>query len=252
MTSRERQARGARRRTRANGIGATGTSADLVRRAHAVARLLAAEHASPRHGNKEDPLDELVYIVLSQMTTHHSYERVFVRLRRACGRWDRLLRIPLPSLRALIRDAGLSRLKAARLRSIARRLRADFGTVSLSELRGMPDEEVEAYLTSLPGVGTKTAKCVMMYSLGRRVLPVDTHVRRLSNRLGLLSPRTPDRDIHVALERVVPPGDRYAFHVNAITHGRLVCRARAPRCGACCVLRLCPWGTRRETRRKGP
>ena len=125
----------------------------MRRKAHRVAVKLATAYGSPRHGNKDDPFEELVFIVLSQVTTHHSYGRVFERLRDAVSSWDDLLAMPLRRLKALIKDAGLSRQKAPRLKAIARRLTADFGRVTLDPLRRMTDEDAEEYLTSLPGVG---------------------------------------------------------------------------------------------------
>jgi endonuclease III len=195
------------------------------------------------HGNKSDPLDELIYIILSQMTTAPSFGRVFDRLQAALGDWSRLLDLPQADLAELISDAGLSRQRSARLKSIAFRLASDFGRVTLHPLNEMTDELAESFLVSLPGVGLKTAKCVLMYSLGRRVLPVDTHVARVSRRLGLLPPeaRTPIA-VHRHLESMVPPRLRYSFHVNAIALGREACRAPSPRCYDCALVRICPTG----------
>lgn len=208
-------------------------------RARHVARVLQERYGSPRLNNKDDPLDELVFIVLSQMTTGPSYERVFDRLKQALGTWDRLLYTGPSELKSLIADAGLSNQKAPRLVAIARRLHDDFGAVTLAPLASQSDEAAERYLTSLPGVGVKTAKCVMMYALSREVLPVDTHVERVSRRVGLLPPGTSRQHVHSLLEGVVPPALRYSFHVNAVAHGREVCRARAPCCSDCALIGVC-------------
>lgn len=178
--------------------------------------------------------------MLSQMTTGPSYERVFERFKATLGTWEALLKTSPRKVKALIADAGLSNQKAPRLIAIARRLSEDFGAVALSPLLAMDDAEVEDYLTSLPGVGLKTAKCVMMYAMGREVLPVDTHVMRVATRLGLLSRSTSRADVHASLEAVVNPDRRYSFHVNAVAHGRQICRARAPLCSACPLDRSCP------------
>ena len=167
------------------------------------------------------------------MTTSPSYERVFDKLRISVDGWHRLDRVPVDQLRALIADAGLANQKAPRLVSIAARLRSDFGEVTLAPLATMPDEKAEAYLTSLPGVGVKTAKCVLMYSLQREVLPVDTHVGRVARRLGLVPVGNPRSRWHAAVEAAVPRRDRYDFHVNALAHGRAVCLALRPRCARC-------------------
>ncbi len=207
--------------------------------ARRVVRALQHRYGSPRLNNKDDPLDELIFILLSQMTTGPSYERVFDRLKREMGCWDRLLTVDLEGLKAVITDAGLSNQKAPRLITIAARLHEDFGSVSLAPIASFEDVIAERYLTSLPGVGLKTAKCVMMYSLARKVLPVDTHVYRVSQRLGLLPPNTPRIRVHEALEAVVAPAMRYDYHVNAVAHGRVVCRAKEPRCLECAIRKSC-------------
>ena len=208
-------------------------------KASEATRRLRLLYGSPRLNNKDDPLDELVFIVLSQMTTGPSYERVFEKLRAVVNGWHRLDLIPVDRIRALIADAGLANQKAPRLVAIAQRLRSDFGDVTLKPLADMTDDQAEAYLTSLPGVGVKTAKCVLMYSLQREVLPVDTHVGRVARRLGLIPSGGPRPGWHSAVEAAILPRDRYDFHVNALVHGRAVCRALRPRC-ACCTLRdLC-------------
>ncbi len=201
--------------------------------------MLQERYGSPRLNNKDDPLDELVFILLSQMTTGPSYERVFDRLKQTLKTWDSLLSTDMTEIKALIAAAGLSNQKAPRLVAIARRLHEDFGVVPLAPLAGYTDDAAEHYLTSLPGVGVKTAKCVMMYALSREVLPVDTHVERVSRRVGLLPPGTSRQHVHRVLEGVVQPALRYSFHVNAVAHGREVCRARAPCCPDCPLIRIC-------------
>lgn len=211
------------------------------RRARAVARRLHAAYGSPDHNNKRDALAEAVFIVLSQMTTHHSFNRVFDRLeRRIQGRWERLATMRQVTLRTLIGDAGLGHTKAAWLRDMVRQVIEDFGVASLEDLREAPDGEVIDYLTGLPGISIKSAKCIAMYSLGRQVLPVDTHVARLSRRLGLVPAETGASRLHRLIEQVVPTEHRYSFHVNALMHGRAVCIARQPRCAGCTLRRLCP------------
>jgi endonuclease III len=198
-------------------------------------------YGSPDHNNKKDPLDELVFIILSQMTTFPSFERVYSRLRQAAPRWDDVLDMPLRTLKRIIKDAGLSNQKAPRLKAIFARLKEDFGSVTLDPLREMKTRDAENYLVTLPGVQRKTAKCVLMYSLQRAVLPVDTHVLRVSRRLGLTTASTICDTAHTSIESVVSPRYRYDFHVNAISHGRAVCLAKAPRCERCVLNRICPY-----------
>ena len=217
------------------------------KRARQSVVLLRERYRSPLLNNKEDPLDELIFIILSQMTTSRSYERVFERLKVAMPDWRILTDTSVSALASIIADAGLSGQRALRLTQIADRLVHDFGDVSLAELVNYNDETVQQYLTSLPGVGIKTAKCVMMYSLGRQVLPVDTHTARVAVRLGLAPPgdaAAVDRNLSI----VVPPALCFDFHVNAVAHGRAVCRAVSPRCGDCVLSSLCPMGRRTANR----
>ncbi len=211
-------------------------------KAHRVTLSLHALYGSPSHGNKADPLDELVFIILSQMTTHHSFNRVYERLKGSVGKWEKLSGIRTARLKSLIKDAGLSGQKAPRIKAIVKKVKKDFGVASLAKLKAMSDRDAEDYLKTLPGVGTKTAKCVLMYSLKRPVLPVDTHVWRVATRLGLVDGRLGQARGQHVLEEAVPPTDRYSFHVNAIMHGRAACLALYPRCGTCPLRRNCPSG----------
>lgn len=218
-----------------------GPQADTTRQfVEEVCRRLEEQYQSPSHGNKVDPLDELIYIILSQMTTAPSFGRVFERLRSAVSDWSDLLSMPEASLKGLIANAGLSGQKASRLTAIAHRLKSDFGRVTLAPLARASDADAEAYLVSLPGVGIKTAKCVLMYSLHRAVLPVDTHVARVGRRLGILPQATTPLAVHSCLEDVVPPHLRHSFHVNAIALGRDACRAPRANCTKCVLSKVCP------------
>ncbi|ESY65968.1 hypothetical protein X742_20710 [Mesorhizobium sp. LNHC232B00] len=201
--------------------------------------LLKARYRSPRLNNKDDALDELFFILLSQMTTGPSYERVYNRLKAAVPNWSQLLKMDLTVLKALIGDAGLANQKAPRMVAIANQLARDFGEVTLEPLRRMTDRDAETFLTTLPGVGLKTAKCVLMYSLGRELLPVDTHVARVSRRLMLVGD-APSRLFVANLEAAVPPDCRYDYHVNVLQHGRELCRPMRPKCPECPLWALCP------------
>lgn len=181
-----------------------------------------------------------MFIVLSQMTTHWSFNRVYSRLKRRFPEWERVLDVSEASLRRTIRGAGLSRMKAARLRAIVARVVADYGVADLSALGDVTDSEALEYLCSLPGIGEKTARCVLLYSFDRAVLPVDTHVWRICRRLGLVDYAVSYIDVHRALESVVPPRARYSLHVNGMMLGREACTARRPRCSECPLVQLCP------------
>ena len=181
------------------------------------------------------------------MTTGPSYERVFDRLKSSFPSWEVLSGVSVSTVVGLISDAGLSNQKAPRLVELAKQLRRTFGEVTLDPIKTYTDHDAEKFLTSLPGVGRKTAKCVMMYSMNRMVLPVDTHVARVARRFCLLDDITPVSSWHSELEAVIAPRHRYDFHVNAVVHGRAVCRARFPVCGKCGVKSVCPTGRGRRT-----
>jgi endonuclease III len=186
----------------------------------------------------------LIFILLSQMTTGPSFNRVYHRVKATYPNWESFLAMPLEDIKAVIKDAGLSGQKAPGLQAILQKIKDDFGAVTLQPLADMTDQDAERYLTSLPRVGTKTAKCVLMYALGRQVLPVDTHVWRVTRRLGLVSEDVPYTKVHEAVEAVVRPGDRYSIHVNGVAHGRALCLALRPRCASCPLRRICPYPAR--------
>ena len=151
----------------------------------------------------------------------------------------------------ILQPLGLARLKAGQIVQIVGRLRRDFGRATLAPLTRMSDAEAEEYLVSLPGVGRKIAKCVLLYSLARQVLPVDVHVHRVAGRLGFRVKRRPDTSQQL-LEDAVQPKWRYGFHVNAVAHGRTVCRPNNPRCSLCCLSVWCEYSsTSRTSRARG-
>ena len=205
-----------------------------------VARL-EKEHASADLGNRSDPIEELVWIPLTRQTHRQnalrSWERVVAR-----GGPAALLDMKEGDLAALLKDAGFSRQKARWIRRSLEMVVERFGCLSLAATAGWTDDEVEAFLRSLPGVAIKSAKCVMMYSLDRKVLPVDTHLRRLAERLGWVPEGLSEKRVHERLEAIVPPDQRYSLHVNAIWHGRSICRAVRPRCQQCVLRRGCKLG----------
>lgn len=204
----------------------------------AVCAALARAYGSPRHGNPEDPFEDLIYILLSNRTAPATAVRVYRKLKETYPTGDAILAARPEALARLLAPAGLANKRASHLRAIATRLRADFGRIDLDALAGWPDERAEAYLCSLPGVSLKVAKCVLMYGLGRRVLPVDVHVHRVASRLGWIAHRRADQS-HASLEALVPPAQRFGFHVDALAHGRAVCVAGLPRCGRCVVRQWC-------------
>ena len=208
-----------------------------------VDRRLRAAFGDPPPPETRDPLELLIRTILSQNTSDRNRDAAYSALRRAFPTWEEVLRAPAEKLAEAIKPAGLYRQRAERIQEAVRRATAAQGTPSLEFLRTLSEEEAESWLLSLPGVGKKTAYIVLLFFLGRRRFPVDTHIQRVTRRLGLWNGR---RDPHRALGPVVPEGREYALHLNLIHLGRTLCRPRNPRCGACPLLDLCPYGQDKE------
>jgi endonuclease-3 len=183
------------------------------------------------------PLDELVLTLLSQSTSDSNRDVAFGRLRTRFGSWAAVRDAPLPEVEAAIRPGGISKVKSARLHAIL----CELGDPpSLDHLADLPVKEARAALVALPGVGRKTAACVLLFSFGMRDVPVDTHVGRVGARLGLLPARgTPDA-LHDAMLALTPRGAELELHVNMLRHGRRLCHARSPECPVCPLRRMCP------------
>ena len=216
-------------------------------RLQAVLALLQSAYGAPHLGNKRDPLDELFFILLSLKTSHNTYEDTYSHFKKLFYPWRKLLEATPEEVEAHIRRGGLGSIKARAFIDIAQRLQADFGKVSLRSLEKKETPDAEAYLMSLPGVGLKTARCVLMYSLERDVVPVDTHTYRVGARLGLVATSTSTKSVHAAFDEVVPKGLAYELHTNFVAHGRAVCQDLRPACEKCICRSLCPYpGSRTE------
>jgi endonuclease-3 len=192
---------------------------------------------SPR---RTDPLEELILTVQSQHTSDLNAERAFAALRGAFPTWDDVVRAKPQHVADVIRSGGLANTKAVRIQQILREIHEREGRYDLSFLSRRSDEEIREYLVSLPGVGPKTAAVVMSFSLGRATIAVDTHVHRVSGRLGLIPPKTSADKAHRLLEDLVPPELRTSLHVGLIRLGREICKAGRPRCEECPLVDLCP------------
>ena len=185
------------------------------------------------------PVDELISTILSQNTNDANRDVAFGRLKLRFESWDAVHSAPLTEVVEAIRPAGLANRKAPRIQSILRTLRDEHGAITLEPIASMPLEEARAWLLALPGVGPKTAAIVLLFAFGRPAFPVDTHVHRVSQRLGLI-PRTMSAEkAHRELERIVPAEHYLPFHLNLISHGRQVCRARIPACQRCGLQSFC-------------
>lgn len=188
----------------------------------------------------ERPIACLVQTILSQNTSDTNSLRAYRSLRRRFPAWDDVRSAPMPEIINAIRSGGLANIKAARIRGALETIKQRYGNYSLSALRGMDAGEAIAHLTGIKGVGIKTAACVMLFALRTPVMPVDTHVFRVSGRLGWIGPRTRIEHARNELERLIPAGRILDFHLYLIDLGRTLCRPRRPRCPACPLSRLCP------------
>jgi endonuclease-3 len=210
------------------------------RRVRTIERRLRKRFGPLEPPRRTDPLEELILTVLSQHTSDLNAGRAFEALRDAFPTWEDVVQAKLERVADVIRSGGLANTKAPRIQQILREIRERQGRYDLSFLRRRTDEEAREYLTSLPGVGPKTAAVVMSFSLGRAAMPVDTHVHRVSGRLGLIPAKTSADKAHRLLEDLVPPELRTSLHVGLIRLGREICKAGRPRCEECPLVDLCP------------
>jgi DNA (cytosine-5)-methyltransferase 1 len=239
------------RRPRSAGLRFTATQGlDRGAILERVAELLEVTYRSADLGNVDDVLAEAVYIMLSLNTREQVYGPVYAALRAAYPRWSDVLVAPLPQLQALLRPGGLQVQRAHKLKELLRAVREDNEArgvgpavgddLTLEHLKEMADEQAEAFLLHLPGIGGKSAHCVMAYALRRQRIGVDTHVERILTRLGLAPPRGSKVD-HQAYQELVPAQLRNQLHVNLVHHGRAVCRSKA-RCSNCVLVSFCGEG----------
>jgi endonuclease III len=209
------------------------------RRVRAILDRLSAAYGRPVINPHRAPIDELILTVLSQNTNDRNRDAAHTRLRaRFPGGWGEVRDAPVHEVEEAIRPGGLSNTKAARIQEILRAI----GDDDLAWLGHAPLDEARSYLTALPGVGRKTAACVLLFALGRPDVPVDTHVFRVGGRLGLFRPGASFEEAHDELLRLADPDDAYEIHVLLIRHGRRTCTARAPKCPECPLRRMCPYG----------
>lgn len=191
-------------------------------------------------GRRLQALEELVLTILSQNTSDVNSGRAYEALRSRYPTWEALAEANPENLAATIKSGGLANVKAPRILAVLEEIRRRERSLDLSWMATAPSERVHQYLTTLPGVGPKTAACVLAFSLGRPALPVDTHVFRVARRLGFLSERDTPVTAHRRMEELVPPRLRVRMHVGMIRLGREICRAGRPACEVCPVQDLCP------------
>jgi endonuclease-3 len=189
---------------------------------------------APPHG---DALAELVLTVLSQSTNDRNRDVAYLRLRERFPSWEAVRDATVEEVEEAIRPGGISKVKSARIQAI---LEAIGDPLDLSWMRSAPVQESRRYLCALPGVGRKTAACVLLFAFGLRDVPVDTHVSRVGTRLALLRPKAPFEELHDEMLALTPAGAELEFHVNLLRHGRRTCHAQRPACRECALRRMCP------------
>jgi endonuclease-3 len=201
-----------------------------------------------------DPLAELVLTVLSQSTNDRNRDVAYLRLRERLPSWEAVRDAPVAEVEEAIRPGGISKVKSARIQAILNAITDNPGPkpangeprapgaaeLSIDWLADAPIEQARDYLVALPGVGRKTAACVLLFAYGRREVPVDTHVSRVGTRLGLLRTGASFGELHDQMLALTPPGQELELHVNLLRHGRRTCHARSPACEECALARMCP------------
>jgi endonuclease-3 len=208
-------------------------------------RLSGRYGRARRSAHRTEPLRNLVLTILSQNTTDANRDRAFAALTARFPTFPLLAAASPKDVEEAIRVGGLARAKARAILSALSRVHRERGEYSLDFLSGMPLREAREYLTSFPGVGVKTANVVLLFSFGKEAFPVDTHILRVTKRLGLVPPAADLSRAALLLEPHVPPGEPMPFHMNLIRLGREICRPREPLCPECPLLAVCPEGARR-------
>ena len=205
-----------------------------------VIQLLERKYGPLEWRPENSPIDVLIGTILSQNTSDANSGRAFGSLQSTFGSWEAVASAPVEHIAQAIKSGGLSRIKAVRIKQILNKIEEERGSLSLDFLNSMDMFEAKDYLMNLPGVGQKTASCVLLFSLGKPSLPVDTHVFRVARRVGLIDSSVSVEKAHSLLQERIPSSKVYQFHLHMIEHGRRVCHARRPHCHECVLRSGCP------------
>jgi endonuclease-3 len=216
-----------------------------------VYRRLTIVYDPPIWNESRSAIDELILTVLSQNTNDRNSHEGFRRLKERFSDWAEVERAPASSVAAAIKVSGLSRLKSRRIKDLLKRVHEERGEYSLEFLRYWDLDKANEYLLAIPGVGPKTAACVLAFSFGKPIFPVDTHILRVSKKMGILDEKCSADEAHRLLQNAVPKELTYPMHIMMIWHGRDTCHARNPNCAECALLSMCRYG-RQHTRRRKP
>jgi endonuclease III len=213
------------------------------RRVRAIRDRLRLVYGVPLAKPHRHPIAELILTVLSQSTNDRNRDIAYLALIDRFPTWEEVRDAPVDLVEETIRPGGISKVKSARIKSILRAITESGesgGTLSLDWLPELTVPEAQRYLTSLPGVGRKTAACVLLFALGMPDVPVDTHVSRVGTRLDMFRPGAPFEEMHDTMLQITPPEEELELHLNMLRHGRRTCHARRPNCAGCALQRMCP------------
>jgi len=208
-----------------------------------VVERLTAIYGEFEQTPRYDALDELIFTVLTQHTSDLNAERAFDRLRETIPSWEEVLTADRQVIADAIYHGGMSNQKSKRIQDILAAILERHGALEIDFLRAWELDDARRWLMALPGVGPKTAAVVMSFALGMPAFPVDTHIHRVSKRLGFIDAKTTADAAHAIMESMVQPDLRFQLHMQLITHGRQICKARRPRCGDCPLSARCPSST---------
>lgn len=215
---------------------------EKTQKAEGIYQRLKQAYGEPQWKPGRDPVDELILTILSANTNDINSGRAFVQLKNAFGHdWEAIRCAPLEQIKQAIRPAGMYNQKAPHIVATLDKLHQEQGSYNLDQLVTMPVADALAYLMTFPGVGHKTASIVLLFCFNRGAFPVDTHVQRITQRLGLSAPNANTLQIKTLWEQLLPPAHYYALHLNLITHGRQLCQARKPQCATCPLQALCDY-----------
>jgi endonuclease-3 len=209
---------------------------------HYIVQNLERAYGVPENKRSSDPLDMLIKIILSQATSDTNSHRTFAELKQRFPTWDAALRARTSTIANTIRSGGLANQKAQVIKDILRQIKDEHGTLNLSFLHDFDEAAAVAYLKQFRGIGPKTIACTLLFACRKEVFPLDTHIFRVLRRVGLIPQKCTDQRAHEIMNRTVPKGKFYSFHVNLIRHGRALCRPREPLCERCPIVEYCDYG----------
>ncbi|MFN2454141.1 MAG: endonuclease III [Pyrinomonadaceae bacterium] len=221
----------------------TENNADAKPLAYIIQNLERA-YGVPQNERTSDPLDMLVKIILSQATSDVNSQRTFAALKKRFPTWDKASRARTETIAETIRAGGLANQKASVIKDVLRQIKDTRGTLDLNFLHNLSNGEAVEYLSQFRGIGPKTIACTLLFACRKDVFPLDTHIFRVLRRVGLIPQKCTDTRAHEIMNKLVPPGKFYSFHVNLVRHGRALCRPRDPVCEKCPIVEYCDYGQR--------